>query len=95
MERLKSLLQSLPAATVAHPWTAHLLMAAVLAGGKSSRMGRDKASLPYRGGTLLEHQLEKLRALGIEDELMQSLKRCSGRTRGDRSGEDERTAHVA
>ena len=27
----------------------------VLVGGKSSRMGRDKATLPFRGGTLLEH----------------------------------------
>lgn len=32
----------------------------ILAGGKSSRMGRDKASLPYRGQTLLSH----MRALG-------------------------------
>ena len=27
----------------------------VLAGGKSSRMGRNKALLPYRGATLVEH----------------------------------------
>ena len=27
----------------------------VLVGGKSSRMGRDKAALPFRGRTLLEH----------------------------------------
>ena len=27
----------------------------VLAGGASSRMGRDKASLPYRGTSLIEH----------------------------------------
>ena len=41
--------------------------AAVLAGGRSSRMGRDKAALPFGGGTLLEHQIRKLRDLGIGD----------------------------
>ena len=44
--------------------------AAVLAGGKSSRMGRDKAALPFAGGTLLSHQTAKLRALGIGDILV-------------------------
>lgn len=33
----------------------------VLAGGASVRMGRDKASLPYRGGTLLDHITEAVR----------------------------------
>ena len=46
MERLKSLLQSLPAATVAHPWTAHLLMAAVLAGGWFCGSGLRTSLLP-------------------------------------------------
>lgn len=41
--------------------------AILLAGGKSSRMGRDKAMLPFRGVTLLEWQVRKLRGLGIED----------------------------
>lgn len=41
--------------------------AILLAGGKSSRMGRDKAELPFRGTTLLEWQVEKLWGLGIED----------------------------
>ena len=41
--------------------------AAVLAGGRSSRMGRDKAALPYFGGTLLQHQAATLESLGIDD----------------------------
>ena len=41
--------------------------AAVLAGGRSTRMGRDKAALPFNGMTLLEYQVEKLRSLGIEE----------------------------
>ena len=37
----------------------------VLCGGQSRRMGRDKAALPFGGGTLLGHQEAKARALGI------------------------------
>ena len=33
----------------------------VLAGGKSTRMGRDKAGLDWHGRTLLEHMIELLR----------------------------------
>jgi molybdenum cofactor guanylyltransferase len=33
----------------------------VLAGGKSTRMGRDKASLNWHGRTLLEHMIDLLR----------------------------------
>ena len=40
--------------------------AVILAGGRSSRMGRPKAGLPFRGGTLLSWQVEKLRGLGAE-----------------------------
>jgi molybdopterin-guanine dinucleotide biosynthesis protein A len=38
----------------------------VLAGGLSSRMGRDKALLPWRGGTLLEHMRGLLLKAGAE-----------------------------
>jgi len=41
--------------------------AILLAGGMSRRMGQDKARLPWRGGTLWEHQLEILRNLGPEE----------------------------
>lgn len=50
--------------------------AILLAGGKSSRMGTDKALLPYKGTTLLEWQIRKLQALGIEDIML------SGRREG-------------
>jgi molybdopterin-guanine dinucleotide biosynthesis protein A len=36
------------------------LLGVVLAGGKSSRMGRNKALLGYRGRSLLEHQMDLL-----------------------------------
>lgn len=38
--------------------------AALIAGGRSRRMGTDKAFLAWHGRPLWEHQLEKLRALG-------------------------------
>jgi molybdopterin-guanine dinucleotide biosynthesis protein A len=37
----------------------------VLAGGRSVRMGRDKAAVALAGRPLLEHMLSKLRALGL------------------------------
>lgn len=37
----------------------------VLAGGRSSRMGQDKAQLSWRGRPLLEHQVDTLHAAGI------------------------------
>lgn len=43
------------------------ISAAVLAGGKSSRMGRCKAELPFGDTTLIGHCVSKLRSLGIED----------------------------
>lgn len=42
-----------------------MLSGLILAGGRSSRMGRDKAFLPWRDGrTLLERQVALLRAVG-------------------------------
>ncbi len=46
------------------------LSAAVLAGGYSTRMGRDKASLPFGSGTLLSHQIQKLQSLGVGEVLI-------------------------
>lgn len=39
----------------------------VLAGGKSSRMGKDKSDLLYEGKTFLQRQVDKGKALGIAD----------------------------
>src|ERR1700704_2130475 len=41
--------------------------AVLLAGGESRRMGRDKATLEWRGRPLWEWQMEKLRALKPEE----------------------------
>ena len=38
--------------------------AVILAGGKSSRMGRDKAALEFAGKTLLERQVDLARSVG-------------------------------
>jgi len=42
------------------------ITAVLLAGGKSRRMGRDKATIEWRGRPLWEWQIEKLRALRAE-----------------------------
>ena len=39
----------------------------LLAGGKSARMGKNKAELLYRGMSFLEWMVEKARVLGIEE----------------------------
>ncbi|RDS81024.1 molybdenum cofactor guanylyltransferase [Dyella psychrodurans] len=38
----------------------------VLAGGRSSRMGRDKAMLSWHGQPLIEHQIDLLKAAGVD-----------------------------
>lgn len=47
--------------------TGELFSMIILAGGKSSRMGTDKADLCYLGQTFLEIQIQKGVQLGIED----------------------------
>jgi molybdopterin-guanine dinucleotide biosynthesis protein A len=42
----------------------------VLAGGRSTRMGRDKALLELEGRPLIEHALEKLRVLGFSPSIV-------------------------
>lgn len=44
--------------------------AVLLTGGKSSRMGRDKASLPYQGRMLWEHQIDILQQAGADEVLI-------------------------
>jgi molybdopterin-guanine dinucleotide biosynthesis protein A len=53
--------------------------AVLLAGGESRRMGRDKATLEWRGRPLWEWQIEKLRALGPEKILLSARSDVSWR----------------
>ena len=41
--------------------------AIILAGGRSLRMKRDKAALTYHGVSFIQHQVNKLKAVGIDD----------------------------
>ena len=50
--------------------TEHKLIGAILAGGRSRRMGSDKAKLPVAGSTLLEWMQRKLKVAGIEQTLV-------------------------
>lgn len=43
------------------------ISAVLLAGGFSSRMGCEKAELDFHGVNLIQHQVNKLRDIGIED----------------------------
>ena len=53
-------------------WVHHVqpISGIILAGGRSSRMGTDKAKLMLERKSLLEWQVQKLRALGISDILI-------------------------
>lgn len=44
----------------------------ILAGGKSSRIGQDKATILLQGKTFLDWQIQKMQALGIKDILISS-----------------------
>ena len=44
-----------------------IISAIVLSGGKSSRYGEDKCDLLYKGETFLNHQINKIRNIGIND----------------------------
>lgn len=55
--------------------------AVILAGGKSSRMGSCKAELPWGGKTLVEHQSDRIMALGISDIMASGYSRPVGGTR--------------
>ncbi len=43
------------------------ILGVILAGGRSSRMGRDKATLPFGGARLIDHVATRLRAAIEED----------------------------
>ena len=55
--------------------------AIILAGGRSARMGTDKAELLWNGSTLIGHQTRKLRALGIGDIILSGYRRSVPGTR--------------
>ncbi len=61
--------------------------AAIIAGGRSSRMGRDKAFLPIAGQSLIARQAALLRSLGTDDLII------SGRPGIDYGVADARLVH--
>ena len=52
----------------------------LLAGGKSLRMGKNKAELSYRGRTFPEHMLEKARHLGLRKFFISGSEATEART---------------
>jgi molybdopterin-guanine dinucleotide biosynthesis protein B len=59
--------------------------AVLLAGGYSSRMGADKAELPFGGRRMIEHQVLRLQMLGIRDIMLAGYK---GKAEGGRAVSD-------
>ena len=55
--------------------------AIILAGGKSSRMGANKADLMWNGMPLIAHQVQKMRSLGIEDIIISGYEKPIDATR--------------
>ncbi|MBQ1366659.1 MAG: molybdenum cofactor guanylyltransferase [Firmicutes bacterium] len=53
----------------------------ILAGGRSSRMGTDKAKLKLGGKTLLDLTVEKVQNLGISDIVISGCSDCPEKTR--------------
>ena len=51
----------------------------ILAGGKSSRMGREKSDLILNGNTFLEIQIEKGKQLGIKKIIFPVIRECAVR----------------
>ena len=57
------------------------ISAIILAGGRSSRMGTDKADLELKGQTLLNLTVEKVHRLGISDIIISGCSNCPAGTR--------------
>ena len=68
----------------------HRFSAAVLAGGKSTRIGADKAGLLFQGMTLASYQAEKFIVLGLKDLMLSG---CRQDIPGTQFVPDELPAH--
>ena len=66
-----------------------LFTACLLAGGKSTRMGRDKAAMPFGGAPLWQRQIATLRHTGADEILISGRLDACYATAGIRIIEDE------